>query len=100
MTKLEALSFLQYLKDSGGYKNIRMLPDGRWVASFRFAFTWAIITGTMGERNTYDDRWCYHDETVMLAALEAWDGTGEPEGWHRHPMTGRRRENGVETIRM
>jgi hypothetical protein len=41
-------------------------------------------------------RWCYHDEQSALEALEAWDGTNEPAGWHRHPATGRRfDENGV-----
>lgn len=31
---------------------------------------------------------------VAVAALIEWDGTGEPEGWIRHPMTGRRRPGG------
>jgi hypothetical protein len=26
--------------------------------------------------------------------MEAWDGDGEPDGWSRHPPTGRRRPGG------
>ncbi|RYF08871.1 MAG: hypothetical protein EOO77_24840 [Oxalobacteraceae bacterium] len=96
MAILDELSFLQYLKDEGGYTHLRPLGDGRWVGLMRFAFTWAICTGRMGDRHTYEDRWCYHDRSVAIAALEAWDGQGEPEGWHRHPLTGRRCENGIQ----
>jgi hypothetical protein len=31
---------------------------------------------------------------AAVAALIAWDGKGEPEGWFRHPMSGRRRPDG------
>lgn len=100
MTRLEELSFLQYLKTDGGYTDPRPLDDRRWVGLLRLMFTWAIVTGNMGDRETYSDRWCYHDEDVARAALEAWDGQGEPQGWHRHPISGRRRDpDGEETIR-
>ena len=26
--------------------------------------------------------------------MDKWDGTGEPEGWMRHPSSGRRRPGG------
>lgn len=43
----------------------------------------------------YGDRWCYHTYEAAKAAYDAWDGTGEPTGWHRHPKSGRRfDENG------
>lgn len=38
-----------------------------------------------------DSAWCYHTRAGAEAALAAWDGTGEPDGWHRHPMSDRRR---------
>lgn len=42
-----------------------------------------------------DDVWCYHRAEDALAAAEAWNGEGDPpDGWHRHPMSGRRRPNG------
>lgn len=55
-----------------------------------FDFTWF----------AYSDRWCYKSHKAALAAFEDWDpttyvfGVSEPQGWHRHPPTGRRRENG------
>ena len=50
----------------------------------------------------YDDVWHYETVEDAKQALECWDGHGEPEGWHRHPKTARRREHGDpgrETIR-
>jgi len=37
---------------------------------------------------------CYDSIEVAVAALKAWDGNGEPSGWSRDPMTGRRRPDG------
>jgi hypothetical protein len=71
-----------------------------------FAYTAAVIVGTIGDRFGYLDRWCYHTVRIAIAAGDAWDGNWphtEPEGWHRHPGTGRRRENGdpsTEEVRM
>ncbi len=39
----------------------------------------------------YAERYCYGTRVHAEQALEAWDGSGDPEGWHRHPETGRRR---------
>lgn len=39
----------------------------------------------------YDDGWCYKDVHHAFFALVEWDGEGEPDGWFRHPPTGRRR---------
>lgn len=73
-----------------GYRFIRDLGDGRYACLKQFLFTTAIITGRWGDQGMYEDRWCYHDAVLALAALERWDGQGEPTGWHRHPATGRR----------
>jgi hypothetical protein len=57
-----------------------------------FMYTWAILADL---NNTgYEDRWCYADYEKAKAAYDAWDGNGEPGGWHRHPGSGRRRPNG------
>jgi hypothetical protein len=62
-------------------------------------FTQAIITDI--DAWGYNDRWCYHSHLAAAQALEGWDGDGEPEGWHRHPKTGRRRdEDGNEWINL
>jgi hypothetical protein len=42
----------------------------------------------------YADRWCYATRELAQKALDEWTGQDEPSGWHRHPATGRRRENG------
>jgi hypothetical protein len=93
---MDTLRYLTWLKDDEGYKDIKLLSPTKWAAINQFMFTHAIIVGTVGNRTEYDDRWCYHDYKSAKAALDAWDGTGEPQGWHRHPPTGRRREAGME----
>jgi hypothetical protein len=86
-----SLVFFQQLIDLSGYSHIRPLPGGRHYAAIsRFAYTTAIVTGRIGDLISIDDRWCYHDKAKAIAALDAWDGSGEPAGWHRHPGTGRR----------
>lgn len=94
MNLMENLGYLQWLKHECDMKDVRALPGGRWAAIQRFMFTFAIIVGRIGDRTGYDDRWCYHTYRDALHALEKWDGNGDPEGWHRHPKTGRRRDNG------
>lgn len=71
---------------------VRRLADGRYVAVIPFIFTWGVVVGTTWL--SYDDRWCYHHLGTAVAAAHVWDGTGDPDGWHRHPMTGRRRPDG------
>ncbi len=68
----------------------RPLGGGRYAALLRLNFTHAIVVGRIGNLVTYDDRWCYSTRAAAEEALEAWDGKGEPTGWHRHPATGRR----------
>jgi hypothetical protein len=91
MTILNDLSFLQYLKQECGYKDPRPLPGGRFAAILPLMYTNAIVVGRMGDDIGYDNRWCYRSYESAKAALDAWNGEGEPEGWHRHPPTGRRR---------
>lgn len=87
------MTFAEFLTKQCGYRHVRLLPDGvRFAAVMPLIFTSAIITVRAGDMHSTEDRWCYHTEADALAALDAWDGTGEPEGWHRHPATGRRRE--------
>lgn len=71
---------------------VRRLDDDRYVAIIPFIFTWGVVVGTT--HLSYDDRWCYHHLPTAVAAAHVWDGTGEPDGWHRHPTSGRRRPNG------
>lgn len=75
---------------SMGYKNVRQFPDGSFAATFQFLYTCAIVHKLY--EFGYSDRWCYRCAEEAVEALAAWDGTGEPAGWHRHPASGRRRD--------
>lgn len=91
MTRPMAKGALATWLHQNGYTHIRELPDGRWAAIMPLIFTTAIVTGTWaGAVYGYDDRWCYRTPDMARVALEAWNGQGEPIGWHRHPDTGRR----------
>lgn len=75
--------------DENGYLFRQKSDNGREVGIMPFIWTWAIIADI--HETGYEERWCYHTLEATIAAFEAWDGVGEPEGWHRHPNTGRRR---------
>jgi len=60
-----------------------------------FLYTTAIVSG-LNEWG-YEERWCYHTTLSAMKALADWQKHPEwpePEGWHRHPTTGRRRPEG------
>ncbi len=72
--------------------NARRVDEKNYAALFPYMFTVAIHTGRLGDMHGYEDRWCYHDHDAALKALNEWEARGfkgEPEGWHRHPSTGR-----------
>jgi hypothetical protein len=71
----------------------RILPDGRELCIYPQLFTHKLVVGLPGEP-CYDDAWCYNTQSAALKAWATWDGAGEPEGWHRHPASGRRRAGG------
>lgn len=69
--------------------------DGKPVFVLPFIFTTAIITAD--GPGSYDNRWCYgRDAREAILAARTWleQGAPEPEGWHRHIPSGRRREGG------
>lgn len=87
-------------REEDGFTHYRLFPNGRDAMLMRLMFTHAIVADLSSMY--YGDRWCYHTFEAAKAALDAWDGEGEPTGWHRHPDTGRRREDGDpqrETVR-
>lgn len=88
------LGFMHWLKEECGYLSPRPVGGGRWAAVCPLIYTHAIVTGRIGDRTGYDDRWCFSSREQALAALDAWDGAGEPMGWHRNPASGRRRPDG------
>lgn len=64
-----------------------------WVV-YPMIYTARLCVGPPEDRTGYDDAWCYGSLEAALAAARAWDGKGDPEGWHRHPASGRRRPGG------
>jgi hypothetical protein len=79
-----------------GLHEPRVIGPGRWAAVRDLLFTAAIVDGPLMDFTGIDRHWCYRDRPAALAALAAWEtaGTPEPTGWHRDPITGRRRVDG------
>lgn len=81
----------------GDYLWIRQLDDGRAIYLLPMLHgNTRLGIGEFGD-DGFDDVWCYRvteNEAAWRAAL-GWDGEGEPEGWYRHPHTGRRRPDGT-----
>jgi hypothetical protein len=76
----------------------RDLEDGRIVELHSMIFNYRItITSPENDGTCYDDMWCWKGERLAaaLAAFAAWNGEGEPDGWNKHPPTGRWREDGT-----
>jgi hypothetical protein len=71
------------------YRAMGQLPDGRYCGIHRLLYHWTLHVDVheMG----YEERYCYETFEGAMMALMNWDGKGDPEGWHRHPTTGRRR---------
>jgi hypothetical protein len=72
------------------YIDLRQLPDGRYIGTLRLLFHWTmhIDIDFVG----YADRYCFATYELAKKAFDEWTGESDPEGWHRHPMTGRRRD--------
>ena len=70
----------------------RDLRDGRGVWVYPMTFTFKLVIGRVGSP-VYDSDWCYKDCASVVIAFAEWNPleTAEPEGWVRHPRSGRRR---------
>lgn len=79
-----------------GCWTVHQIDGGLVVQVAPLLFTAAVLV-SRPRALTYEDRWCYGDVDAAWAAAIAWAGPwpgSEPDGWHRHPTTGRRREHG------
>jgi len=72
------------------YVYFKTLPDGRLCGVGRLLFHWTLHVDI--DPVGYADRYCYQTAAGAIAALTEWDGRGDPVGWHRHVLTGRRRD--------
>lgn len=88
------LEHAQRICTANGYIHYRRFPSGRDAAICKLMYTWAIYADLTAWG--YGDRWCFSSYAKALTALAEWDGADdtEPQGWHRHPDSGRRREDG------
>lgn len=87
------LELLREMADQYGYSHLRIVGDDVQCIS-QFLYTSGILCRVTLQG--YGPRYCYHSMTDAVAAFEAWDGVGEPEGWHRATAPGkptRRRED-------
>lgn len=75
------------------YTAMRVLPDGRICGVHQLMFHWTLQIDI--HACGYEDRYCYQTEEQATRAMQEWNGTGDPgQGWHRHPISGRRRPQG------
>lgn len=75
---------------------VRDLGDGRAVYLDELLFdALQVGIGRVGAPGC-EDIWHYLPGNLRAAWIAAlgWDGQGEPEGWYRHPATGRYRPDG------
>jgi hypothetical protein len=88
------LLYLQWLITECGYLHPKLIQGGRWAAVCPKMFTHAIIAGRMFDTVRIDEHWCYSTRGEAERALAEWSGDGEPDGWFRHPASGRRVNQG------
>ncbi len=72
------------------YIDLRQLPDGRYIGTLRLLFHWTMHVDI--DPIGYADRYCFATYELAKKAFDEWSGDGDPDYWHRHPKTGRRRD--------
>lgn len=74
----------------------RALPDGFEVVVYPMTYGKVrLCYGDQGPCGFILNAYCYESPSRAIEAAEVWDGSGDPlDGWHRNPMTGRRRPHG------
>ena len=94
----DADAFIDWLMTSGEMILALPAPDGvRWIGYKPLMFHYTLMWGYMGDKTSIEGRWCYERLDEVRQAFIEWGLTffeGEPEGWHRDPLTARRRPGG------
>jgi len=80
--------------DGGCCVEAKLIGDGIYAAIKPLMYHWTMVVGLVGDRMSYEDRWCFETRQMAEQGLREWSGEGEPVGWHRNPRTGRRRPGG------
>lgn len=81
-----------------GYTSWRELPDGSILAVGPMAFGNGRLFVDV-DSNGYSDCYCYDSLEQAEKSMVEYDPESgiEPQGWKRHPFSGRRRVNGDPT---
>jgi hypothetical protein len=84
----------QQFKDMG-YTSWRQLPDGTILAVGEMAFNNGRLFVDINSYG-YEDCYCYDSLELAKKSMDEYNPEvdKEPEGWKRHPYSGRRRTNG------
>lgn len=69
------------------YKQFWSLPDGRLCGLLRLLMHWTVHVDL--HEFGYEERYCFETDDLAIEAMAAWEGTGDPINWHKHPNTGR-----------
>jgi hypothetical protein len=75
----EELLWLSRMCEANGYLAPTPMGDGQWCALYRFAYTVAILKGSMFDDCGYEDRWCYDASAGLMKAavgLADWISRG------------------------
>lgn len=75
------------LQSSRQYLDVQLNGEAGVCGIVPMLCSFAIVSGMT--ESGYVNRWCYRGYREAQAALAAWDGTGEPLDWYRHPSSGR-----------
>jgi hypothetical protein len=76
----------------------RALPDGYEITVYPMTFGKARVCYGLQHDRCIIDAYCYPTRAQALDAAAVWTGEGDPpDGWHRHPNSGRRRDDGDAT---
>ena len=72
----------------------RIFEDGRTIDMCRMIYNWRLRVGHIKDPWGYEDDWCFANQETAMHAFLNWSLEGEPEGWIKHPRTGRYRPGG------
>jgi hypothetical protein len=83
--------FMSWLVDSN-YAVAFDMADGRWCGIHPLMYHWTMHIGVIGDRQGYEDRYCFVDQATALRSIVEWQDRGfqdEPKFWRKHPKTDR-----------
>lgn len=88
--------YFDWLKSpaGGNCSVVKKLDESLYAAAKPLMYHWTLMIGMIGDTCSWMDNYCYETRAKVEAALDEWDGHGDPKGWHRNPKTGRRRIKG------